>query len=338
MKKLSCLFVFILAVAVMLCFSVTLHADLGPKPSVHITFENMLPGIECYGTLLSKTDSTGPSAVWDGNEEYAMHSENYEWAAFDYATWKAFVEYEDPDGFYFLQEGWDVIESDGIHWTYYPPQEFKILLYFPEYNSFVSSDIYERYAFDSYFTVDMTNVNYMELSVLSSVEHDEDKSGDDRFEQWKSEIFTVTAQRESSDEHSVNMVAKKSYNYLGEGLALLVRIILTIAIELTVALCFGIFGKKRLITLATVNVITQILLNLALGISMYNMGYLAFGAVYILLEILVFAVEAVLYCGLLNRGEPKPKRGILYVAYALVANGVSFGLGLWLANVLPSVF
>lgn len=41
------------------------YADLGPKPSVVINFENMSDEL-CYGTLLSQQPSTGPSSVWDG--------------------------------------------------------------------------------------------------------------------------------------------------------------------------------------------------------------------------------------------------------------------------------
>ena len=49
---------------------------------------------------------------------------------------------------------WDGTEEHA--WTYYSPKSFKILLYFPEQGVFVTSGIYERYAFDSYYTVDMS--------------------------------------------------------------------------------------------------------------------------------------------------------------------------------------
>ena len=34
-----------------------------------------------------------------------------------------------------------------------PPNPFKILLYFPEDDVFVTSGVYERYAFDSYYHI-----------------------------------------------------------------------------------------------------------------------------------------------------------------------------------------
>ena len=153
-KQISCLLFCLLLILTWL--PVTARADTGPKPSVRITFKNMGDEL-CYGTLLSEKSSTGPASVWDGNEEYAYHNENelFPYAPTDYKTWKAFVEYEDSDGYYYLQRTWQVNEAKELSWTYYPPQKFKILLYYPETEQFVVSGIYERYAFDSYFSVDM---------------------------------------------------------------------------------------------------------------------------------------------------------------------------------------
>lgn len=146
-----------LVLTVMLGLAVSAYADTGPKASVRVYFENM-GGELCYGTLLSARESTGPSSAWDGVEEHAQHNEmkGYGHLALDRATWQAFVDYEDADGYYFLQEGWKVSETGAIEWTYYPPSPFKILLYYPETGEFMTSGVYERYAFDSYFTVDMS--------------------------------------------------------------------------------------------------------------------------------------------------------------------------------------
>lgn len=133
-------------------FPLTARADTGPKPSVRITFKNMGDEV-CYGTLLSETDSTGPASAWDGDPD---HIYNYN---LDPDIWQAFVDYEDPDGYYFLQEGWLCSESKELNWTYYPPSRFKVLLYYPKLDTFTVSDIYERYAFDSYFTITMDGLD-----------------------------------------------------------------------------------------------------------------------------------------------------------------------------------
>ena len=141
----------------------SVSADIGPKPSVHINFMDIGDEL-CYGTLLSKVKSTGPSYVWDGNPDY-MRLGNL-----DIETWQVFVDYEDEDGFYFLQESWICSDSESLDWTYYPPAEFKVLLYYPETDTFVTSEIYERYAFDSYFIATMNEAG-TGLNLVKSYDH-----------------------------------------------------------------------------------------------------------------------------------------------------------------------
>ena len=118
-------------------------ADMGPKPSVRIGIEGLDPDEPCWGTLLSEEASTGPSRAYDG--ENARVGEAGE------DVWRAFVDYEDPDGYYFLQELWPCSEDGRLWWTYYPPEEFKLLLYFPETGEFASSGKCSAYAFTSWF-------------------------------------------------------------------------------------------------------------------------------------------------------------------------------------------
>ena len=116
---------------------ITAKADIGPKPSVRITFTG-IEGESYYGTLLSERCSTGPATAWDGYEDYpGWKPEN------EKVIWEKFLGYEDSDGYYFLQEWWDCSESNQLSWTYYPPNPFKILLYYPETDTFYVSDIYQ---------------------------------------------------------------------------------------------------------------------------------------------------------------------------------------------------
>lgn len=121
-------------------------ADTGPKPYVVLDFEG-LEGQTYYATLLSDRDSTGPWYVGDHYYDY-MGPES---------VWQAFSDYSDPDGYYFLNFFADCTESQEFRWTYYPPSEFKVLLYFPETGEFVSSfGSFERYSFHSYFNAKVT--------------------------------------------------------------------------------------------------------------------------------------------------------------------------------------
>ena len=298
-KKIMCLLICTLFISTLL--PITASADTGPKASVRITFENMGDEL-CYGTLLSKNPSTGPNSAWDGDEDHIYNE------LIDLDIWRAFVDYEDADGYYFLQIGWQVNEKKEFAWTYYPPDSFKILLYYPETDKYVVSGICERYAFDTYNTVDMAGVD------IGSVDYDEELSNNDRLN------------------------AYKSYQYKQEILSLVARILITIAIEMGVALLFGFRGKKALLLLVIVNTVTQIILNVLLNLINFRSGSLAFVTGYIGLELAVFAIEAVLYTVLMKNLTDKEKPSWFYVVYALVANAVSFGAGLVIANILPGIF
>ncbi|MBR5306452.1 MAG: hypothetical protein IKU47_05985 [Oscillospiraceae bacterium] len=286
MKKILSL---LLCIAVFLSIAVTASADIGPKPSVRITFEEVEKGTEYYGTLLSERKSTGPDSAWDG---VPGHEDHYNYS---YELWKIFADYTDTDGYYFLQEVWDCTETNQLNWTYYPPSPFKILLYFPETDTYYVSDIYERYAFDSYYTVNLSDL--------------------------------------SSD----SMTAEESYNFTWEIISLLARIVATILLEIAIAFIFGYREKKALRFIAVVNIITQIALNVALNIINYNMGSMAFTFFFVIMEIAVFALEAVIFALLLKRFTAKSDKA-RSTAYAFAANAASFAIGLWLSHIIPGIF
>lgn len=267
----------------------TAHADVGPKPSVHIRFKG-IEGETYYGTLLANVESTGPYSAWNGVEEDARCEEG------KYDIWKKFVEYKDEDGFYFLQEFWDCTESNQLSWTYRPPETFKILLYFPEKDTFYISPIYDSYAFDSYYTVDM------------------------------------------SDYVKNGLIAEETYDYTGEMISLVVRIIITILLELAIALLFGYRERNVLKFFAVVNVITQILLNVLLNIVNYHAGFMAFTLSYVLFEIIVFIIEAFIYRAKLYKFNEKQQSKFKAVLYALTANAASFIVGFWISYHIPGIF
>ena len=285
----------LLCAILVLALPVTARADTGPKPSVNITIEGLPEGVTCYGTLLSKTESTGPATAYDGTNDYYYGSEDQRW------VWEVFVGYEDPDGFYYLQEHWDC--SDGsFRWGYYPPSTFKVLLYFPQTGTFVSSGVLERYAFDSYYTVSLSGLDISAVTPGEILE------------------------------------AEKSYDFTWELISLAARVLITIAVELAIALVFGYRKKNQLIFLGILNVVTQVLLNVALNYVNYTSGQQAFVIWYVLLELAVFTIEAVVCWEWLPRHSEKKLRRGLVVLYALIANGASFAAGLWLATVIPGIF
>ncbi len=301
--KLKDIFTLLLCTLLIAGLTVPVSADMGPKDSVNVDFIN-LPDEVCYGTLLSKNDSTGPQSVWDGNEEHIYTNLGES----ERDIWRAFAEYEDADGYYFLQFAWKITEDKGIVWGYYPPSNFKILLYFPESGVFAVSGICEQYAFDTYYTVDMDGVE------IKSVEYDGEKSTDERIE------------------------AYRSYNYRREVTALVIRIILTVLLEMVIALFFRFTAKKQLLLLAGTNAVTQIALNVLLNVINFRSGPWAFIFYYALLEPLVIVLEAIAYCSWMNKLTDKPKKTRVYVIYAVLANILSFAAGLILAEWFEGIF
>ncbi|MBR6744995.1 MAG: hypothetical protein IKM00_07270 [Clostridia bacterium] len=299
LQKMTAIFLFLCTAVILLPLAV--NADMGPKPSVRVRFENMGDEL-CYATLISQKPSTGPQSVWDGNEEH-IYNRNL-----DLDIWRAFVEYEDADGFYFLQCAWQVNENKEFGWIYYPPGTFKILLYYPETDTFAVSGICKRYAFDTYYTVDMNGTE------IGSADYNGELSNDDRLN------------------------AYRSYQWKQELVSLTVRIVLTILIEMAVALLFGFLEKRALLLLAGVNTLTQIVLNVILNLINYTSGQLAFALAYIALELAVFAMEAVLYALCMNRFVKKQRTKAFYILYALIANAVSFGAGILIARIMPGIF
>lgn len=294
-------------------------ADTGPKPSVRITFENMGDEL-CYATLLSKTPSTGPAEAWDGTEDG-----KYFFNGADETVWRAFVEYKDPDGFYFLQWFWRADEKKTLNWRYYPPQVFKILLYYPERttndgaagNAFCTSDVLERYAFHSYFSVDMHNVQSGTIGTIAKIS------------------------------------ATKSYDYSAELPGFFVRLFATLGAEILLALIFGLRAKRAFFTVTAANVVTQILLNLLLNVQLRINNIYGIFTLYFFAELGVFLAEAALYCFVLGRrkngendvsGCGKDEKTLAFyskkrlILYAFTANLVSFCIGLPLAYLFPSAF
>ena len=259
-------------------------ADNGPKPSVRVTVQGMGPEL-CYGTLLSKENSTGPARAWDGTEERI-----YDKMEGGRPVWEAFQSYQDPDGYYFLQWWWPCSSDQPLHWTYDPPKTFKVLLYDPETNTYRVSGVYERYAFHSYFTADAAQPG--------------------------------------------PLVLKQEGDYAGEGLSLLARLVLTLCVELGLALLFGLKKPRLLLAVAGVNLLTQLFLNAALGWAGYRMGGAELMEAYLLLEAVIFAGEGLAYRTLFLRldGEAAQKKAW---PYALAANLSSFLGGLLLARLLP---
>lgn len=147
MKKI--LKVLIISVLLLNSFVFKTSADVGPKPSINIYFENSSNG-EYYVTLLSSQENLGP---WNSviEDDFAGRVGN------EYDAYKAFYDYCKNDSFYFLDYVDECSKNNEFRWGYYPPSEFKIAVYDCTSKSLKVSDAIKREAFDSYYNVVIGN-------------------------------------------------------------------------------------------------------------------------------------------------------------------------------------
>lgn len=294
---------FLLALGLVLLFlPAEARADMGPKPSVNISFTG-IQDVEYCGTLLSEAgQARGPFLSREAAREEGT---SWEWwgnpDALSVQAKDRLLSYEDPDGFQLLNWCCDCTEENTLVWDYWPPETFKVLLYFPGEDRFCVSPAYTQYAYDSYYTADLSD--------------------------WQSGRITL----------------EKNYDYTWELLSLAVRVVLTIALELGMAvLCFGRKEPQVFRFLAGVNIATQLFLNLSLNAMNYFNGIWDLTGFhtwpYYGLELLVMLAEGILYMTFLPRlSGQRPSRGRI-AGYTIAANLISFAAGLWLAAVIPGIF
>ncbi len=270
---------------------VKVNADMGPKPTARVHVKG-LEGKTYYMTLLSKTDSTGP---WDTNNTFSYSILSGDDHTKDRAAWDAFKSYKDPDGFYFIGCYDNCTKIDSFMWDYYPPYEFKILIYLPDTDQLiVSSDIYELVGFNDIFDITIQDgkiINTQTLSVAYQIPH------------------------------------------------FLARLLLTLTIELPLAILFGYRKKLQLLIILAVNIATQLLLNLILYFVLITDGVsYTYKTIFIALEILIFVIEGLIYRFVLNRGKMETDTPAHPWFYSFCANLTSFLVGLLLTSKLPDIF
>ena len=122
-------------------------------------------GSECYATLLSRYTVSG---TWSTQLQYDLNAPEEVIAFFD--------AYKDPDPYFYLNYFQDV--SEGLlYWPYYPPDDFKVLVYFPDTGLSMATDqAYHRYALTSTYKAIISdgeillkpNYDYAKLIAITS--------------------------------------------------------------------------------------------------------------------------------------------------------------------------
>lgn len=266
-------------------------ADTGPKPSITVTPEGFGEDA-CYLTLLSQTETTGP---WSKQESFAASKDSYGDPEADEAVWTAFNDYQDAEGFFFLGCYGEVTGGQMFCWSYYPPDTFKVLAYFPDSGTFAVGPVTERKEFSARYTV-------------------------------------------SPSETGETLLIEKARNQEAENKSFVGRLVLTLALELAVAVVFAFRAKRQIITIVCMNLITQVGLNQAITHLFPVVSSRWYWPGLLVLEVLIFLVEGAVYARLLPRWKKDPAAVCHPWGYALAANVASFGVGLILARLIPGMF
>lgn len=175
-------------------------------------------------------------------------------------AWEKFSGFQDPDQYFFL--GYltqPALEQETFSWHYCPPTTYKILVYFPEYDTFACSDSYHSYAFDSIYTVEVP--------------------------QWNSE-----AGSEASP-----LIVYRCYPFGCDGWAAAARVALMLAADLAIALLVGFRSRKQLMVVAGTGFVLHMVQNFLLVYAYMQAGRWAFLGLYFCYGVFVFLAEGAVY-------------------------------------------
>ena len=192
------------------------------------------------------------------------------------------MEYKDEEGFKWIERYYACRDESKISFTYYCPDIYKIVIYQND-ELYMATEALEMYAYATYYEIDFST-------------------------------GTINTPKD--------IKVTNTYDYLGEILGLLFRIVATLAIEIGVFYLFRLYTKRNLNVVLIINLVTQIFLNVAVNVINYTSGILSAILLLFLLEFIILIVEFIAYQILL-----KDKNRFLIILYPIIANLLSFGLG-----------
>lgn len=312
----------LIAILLTVWSSTPVSADMGPKPTTTVYFSGVTG--ECYGTLLADTTTNGPHGVWDDSEAFRAYEPDDPM----YAIWEKMLSYRDSDGFYFWQRVFDCTDGAKLYWGYYPPERFKVLIYFPATDSFAVSDILERTEFYSVFNVSVENMATAAAAPTEPLTEPTTEAPT----QAKTEA-PLDSSAATQPAAAPQITSAKSAGIFGDLWAnvwhalplFLLHLALTVGIEILMAVLFG-FRKGRLLgCVALTNAVSLTLLHAVLLLCGGVWIKAPASPLYIAAEVLVTACEAAVYCLRFPKlGAEKPRRRI--IIYAAAANAVTYAL------------
>lgn len=266
------------------------HADTGPKPQTTIEIYNLEKSD--YIVAYGTKKNNGPHHFFiPGDKDYGKtYYGNVDDLTLIYNKVTLPEGWKLTDISSFYENTTRLVIESGYMW----PSEFILIIYNKVSNNYYLSEATKTYAFHSYFKYDMNNYQDDPISLEKKI------------------------------------VLEKSYQYGKEILGFLLRLVVTLAVEMLLAVAVK-FNKKSLWIIGITNFVTQVGLNLALNLTAYFGGKSPWHVmIYALVELMIVVVEATIFKIFCRRGKDETRE--LIIIYTIVANALSFVLGmiLWL--------
>lgn len=156
--------IFFLTALLILFIPVTVYADMGPKPCIYVTFENV--GDKTIYASLYATEG-GPSPVSFGD-----------WKEVPEDIKDIFLNYSAKESARFVEDIWIINkENPVLDCGYIPPRKYKLVAYIPDENKMVESDIYTRQKFEEKYIADFSSIQSDGKVTLESEPYDWLSSG-----------------------------------------------------------------------------------------------------------------------------------------------------------------
>lgn len=271
MTKFKKIFVILFSLVCIFGLSITVSADMGPKPYIDI----LIKGIEGeYVAAFAATSTGGPNFDYEDWKKSSERNPEYE------PEYNPIMEYKDEEGFKWITF-YKICDGEAnISFSYYRPEVFKLIIY-KEDKLYKVTEAIDTYAFGANYIIDFSD------SIIK---------------------------------------IERPYNYWPEILNFFIRVIITLVIEILAFILLR-FNKKNLKIVIATNIFTQLMLNLSLNYIIHFNGYLSAMFLLFYMEVVVFVIESISYCIFI-----KDKNKINLIGYALIANILSFIIGLVLLN------
>lgn len=298
-RKIVCLILVLLMILPVTIL--TASANSAPRPDFVLHFS----GIEgtCYMTLL-REKKIDEYSVYHVSVDGKRDKQLFDYELFGHVRpddiaepiFQAFYNYKDPDGYYFVQQMANLTDN-ATAYEEDNPEDFKILLYFPDSDKFISSEKIEAHSYFNCFNI--------------TVEDDQ--------------IVSVTRSTEYA-EYGVSF---------GDAMYLLFLLIQTIVLEMLVAIPFRFRRKKYMLTIFVTNLLTHPLMMGLVLVTNPSIHDSVLSFPFAFFEIGVAVIESLVYLWLFPKCEKeRTLNKWLIVAYAVTANLVTYVISALIPNTI----